>query len=183
MTASSTELRCGRLTRGEPRRDLRDLTDTTRAIYALERKTYYASSRILTITGDRSGRQVRSLAGVRLKELVEDGVQVFALGGDIDLHFSPVLRGMFQAKLKLRCPALILDFREVEFIDSRGIATIIEYYRDSGEYGGKVCLAALSPEVRPIIETVKLETVMSVFPTVAEAASAMKRTVQSPQPT
>ena len=118
---------------------------------------------------------------MRLKELVEDGVHVFALEGEIDLHFAPVLRDMLQAKLKSHCPALILDFEDVDFIDSRGIAAIIEYYRDSAEYGGRICLAALSPEVRPIIETVKLETVMPVCLTVAEAIIAMKSTVEARQ--
>ena len=103
---------------------------------------------------------------------------MFALEGDIDLHFAPVLRDMLQGKVKSRCPALILDFCGVDFIDSRGIAAILEYYRDSAENGGKVCLAALSPEVRPIIETVRLETVIPVFPTVSKAAIAMKRAGQ-----
>jgi anti-sigma B factor antagonist len=119
---------------------------------------------------------------VRLKELVEDGIDVFALGGDIDFHFGPVLRDMLQAKLKSRCPALVLDLHQVDFIDSRGIAAIIEYYRDSAEYSGLVGLAALSPEVKPIIETVRLETIMPVFATVTEAVTAMKNMIETRQP-
>jgi len=116
---------------------------------------------------------------VRLKESVQDDVYVFALQGEIDFHFSPVLRSMLQVKLKAHCPSLVLDFSEVEFIDSRGIATVIEYYRDCGEYGGKICLAALSPEVKPIIDTVRLDKVMPIFATVPEAVAAMKSTVQA----
>ena len=119
---------------------------------------------------------------VRLKEFVENGVHVFALEGDIDFHFAPVLRTMLQAKCQSRCRALVLDFSGVDFIDSRGIAAILEYYRDTTEYGGTICLAALSPEVRPIIDTVKLETVMAVVPTVAEAVNTMKSAVEPGQP-
>jgi anti-sigma B factor antagonist len=111
---------------------------------------------------------------VRLKELQEDGVDVFALEGEIDLHFSPVLRAMFQSKLKSRCPALVLDFSNVAFIDSRGIAAIIEYFRDCTAYGGKVALAALNSEVKPIIDTVRLETVIPIFATVQEAVTLLK---------
>jgi anti-sigma B factor antagonist len=115
---------------------------------------------------------------VRLKELQEEGVDVFALEGEIDLHFSPVLRGMFQSKLKAHCPALILDFSNVAFIDSRGIAAIIEYFRDCAAYGGRVALAALNPDVKPIIDTVRLETVMPIFASVREAVAALKNTLQ-----
>ena len=119
---------------------------------------------------------------VRLKEFVQGGVDVFALEGDIDFHFAPVLRDMLQAKLKSRCPALVLDFSGVDFIDSRGIASIIEYYRDCTEYGGAVCLAALGPEVKPIIvDTVKLDTVMPIFPTTVEAVNAMENRPEAKQ--
>ncbi|HJT81917.1 MAG TPA: STAS domain-containing protein [Chthoniobacterales bacterium] len=111
---------------------------------------------------------------MRLKEVVQDGVDVFALEGEIDLHFSPVLRELFQGRLREKCPALVLDFSGVQFIDSRGIATILEYLRDCGEYGGRVCLAALSPEVKPIFDTVRLASVMPIFMTVPEAISSMK---------
>ena len=117
---------------------------------------------------------------MRLKELIEDGIHVFALEGDIDFHFAPVLRDMLQAKINAHCPALVLDFSRVEFIDSRGIAAIIEYFRDCGERGGVICLAALSPEVKPIIDTVRLEKVIPIFGSVPEAVAAMKnRVVQS----
>jgi anti-sigma B factor antagonist len=111
---------------------------------------------------------------MRLKELVQDGVDVFALEGEIDFHFAPALRAMLQSKSKAQCPALVLDFNGVDFIDSRGIAAVIEYLRDCATYGGKVCLAALNPAVKPIVDVVRLETVMPIFATVAEAVSSLK---------
>ena len=111
---------------------------------------------------------------MRLKELVHDGIDVFALEGDIDFHFAPGLRAMLQSKLKAQCRALVLDFNGVDFIDSLGIAAVIEYLRDCGSYGGKVCLAALNPAVKPIIDVVRLETVMPIFATVAEAVAVLK---------
>ena len=99
---------------------------------------------------------------------------MFALGGEIDLHFSPVLRTMLQAKVNSQCPALVLDFGDVEFIDSRGIATILEYLRDCADHGGTVCLAGLNATVKPIIDMVRLDTVMPIFETVPEAVAALK---------
>ena len=118
---------------------------------------------------------------MRLKELIQGHVHVFALEGEIDFHFAPVLRTMLQAKLKSRCPALVLDFTGIEFIDSRGIAAIIEYLRDCAPYGGKVCLAGLNAEVKPIIDTVRLEMVMPIFATIREAVAALRMPATSQQ--
>ena len=117
---------------------------------------------------------------MRLKELVQEGVHIFALEGEIDFHFAPVLRTMLQSKLNEQCPPLVLDFAGVEFIDSRGIATILEYLRDCAEYGGTVCLAALNPTVKPVIDVVRLDKVMPIFDTVAEAVAALKRRTEAP---
>jgi anti-anti-sigma factor len=110
---------------------------------------------------------------MRLKERMEGGVTVFALTGEIDFHFAPVLRAMLQAKIKKKCPALILDFSDVQFIDSRGIAVILECLRDVGLYGGRIGLAALHPDVKPIVDTVRLETVMPIFVSVGEGVESM----------
>jgi len=99
---------------------------------------------------------------------------VFALQGDIDFHFAPVLRTMLQARLNAHCPALVLDFSEVEFIDSRGIAAILEYLRDCATYGGRIALAALNPVVKPIIDIVRLDTVMPICASVVEAIATLK---------
>jgi anti-sigma B factor antagonist len=110
---------------------------------------------------------------MRLKERMEAGVTVFALAGEIDFHFAPVLRDVLQAKVKEQCPALILDFSEVQFIDSRGIAVVLECLRDVSSYGGRVALAALHPDVKPIIDTIRLETMMPIFVSVREGVEAM----------
>jgi len=82
---------------------------------------------------------------MRLKESHEDGVVIFALSGAIDLHYAPTLRSLFQSKLNERCPALIVDLSAVDFIDSTGLATLIEYHRDAGAHGGIFSLAGINP--------------------------------------
>src|SRR5437588_12063861 len=100
---------------------------------------------------------------MRLRELVEDGIEIFALQGEIDLHYAPVLRSLLQSKIKMRCPSLILDLSRVEYIDSTGLATIIEYFRDAAEYGGVLCLTGLKPAVQSIFEMVRLDKTIPIF--------------------
>jgi anti-sigma B factor antagonist len=112
---------------------------------------------------------------MRLKERHEDGVTIFALSGAIDLHYAPTLRSLFQSKLNERCPVLIVDLSAVDFIDSTGLATLIEYHRDAGAHGGIFCLAAINSNLKAIFDVVQLDKVLAIFPTVAEAKAAINR--------
>jgi anti-sigma B factor antagonist len=87
----------------------------------------------------------------------------------------PPLRSLFQSKLRERCPALIVDLNAVDFIDSTGLATLIEYHRDSGAHGGVFSLAGINPNLKAVFDVVQFEKVLSIFPTVAEAGAAIKR--------
>ena len=111
---------------------------------------------------------------MRFKELVEEGIDVFLLEGEIDLHYAPVLRSLLQTKVHSGCPALVIDLTDVPYIDSSGLAAIIEYFRDSGEYRGVVCLAGLNNTLQTIFEVVRLDQVIPIFATRAEAIAALK---------
>ena len=112
---------------------------------------------------------------MRLTETAQGNVAIFALEGEIDLHYAPVLRSLFKAKLNARTPALVLDLTEVGYIDSTGLAAIIEYFRDSGEYGGVLCLVGLNKQVKSIFEIVRLDQTIPIFKTRAEAIEAFQR--------
>ena len=83
---------------------------------------------------------------MRLKESVEEGIAILGMEGEIDLHYAPVLRTLLQGKVKERCPALVLDLARVTFIDSAGLAAIVEYFRDASRYEGVLCLAGLNED-------------------------------------
>src|SRR5438045_8188272 len=106
---------------------------------------------------------------MRLKESHENGVVIFALSGAIDLHYAPTLRSLFQSKLNERCPALIVDLSAVDFIDSTGLATLIEYHRDAAAYGGSVIVAGLNANLKGIVVVAQFVKVMALFLFVGDA--------------
>ena len=112
---------------------------------------------------------------MRLKESHESGVVIFALSGAIDLHYAPTLRSLFQSKLNERYPALVVDLSAVDFIDSTGLATLIEYHRDAGSHGGVFSLAGINPNLKAIFDVVQFDKVLAIFPSVAEAKAAIKQ--------
>jgi anti-sigma B factor antagonist len=111
---------------------------------------------------------------MRLNELVEEGGVVFCLQGEIDLHYSPVLRSLFQSKIKARCPVLILDLSAVDYIDSTGLAAVMEYFRDTAEYEGILCLTGLNEKLKTIFEIVGLDKTIPIFASTAAAKAALK---------
>ena len=110
---------------------------------------------------------------MRLHEESDAGVDIIRLVGDVDLHFAPVLRQVLQGKAKRRCPALLLDLTAVEFINSSGIAVILEYLRDATDHGALFCIGGITSRVRPIIEIVRLDRSMPVFADAARARQAI----------
>jgi anti-sigma B factor antagonist len=109
------------------------------------------------------------------RELMTAGVLVLELSGEIDLQHSPELRRLLQARAAQRTPALVLDFTGVKYIDSSGLATLIEYYQSSRAYDGKIKVAGLSNRVRSIFELVRLHEVFPICATVPEATQALQQ--------
>ena len=111
---------------------------------------------------------------MQLKEATHEGIDVFALRGDIDLDFTPALRSVLQAKINERCPALIVDLAQVGFIGSTGLSALMEYFRDCGRYGGVLCLCGLSDELNEVFRMVRLDCIIPMFATVNEASNAIR---------
>jgi len=95
------------------------------------------------------------------------------LSGEIDLHASPVLRAHLQDCAQSKTPVLLLDFCAVEYIDSSGLATLIEYVRESARFGGKLALFGLQKKVRTIFDLVRLNELFVISGTAEEAAAAL----------
>ena len=102
---------------------------------------------------------------------------LYVLGAVASAAFAvsfPVLRSLLQAKAKTSCPALILDMTEVQFVDSTGLAAIIEYLRDAATFAGMLCIAGLQQPVETTFEIVKLDKVLSMFRSLEEAKEAIR---------
>lgn len=110
---------------------------------------------------------------MRSSETSVDRLSVLTLEGEIDLLHSPDLREILRAKVANECPALAIDLSGVSYIDSSGLATLVEYYRDSMAFAGKFALVGLRDEVRTIFELTGLDELIPAYPSVAEAKAAL----------
>jgi anti-sigma B factor antagonist len=106
-------------------------------------------------------------------EEADDQLLTIRLTGEIDLQHSPRLRRLLQQKARQKAPLILLDFQGVKYIDSSGLATLVEYFKISRGYSGRVAIAGLSERVRSIFDLVRLGEVFPLFPSEVEARAAL----------
>lgn len=97
---------------------------------------------------------------------------VLPLEGEIDLHLAPGIAASLKSMTEAKPKKLVVDLARVSYIDSSGLAVLIEAMQNVGLYGGKFALAGLQEGVRPIFEIARLDQVFRIFPDVASALAA-----------
>jgi anti-sigma B factor antagonist len=78
-------------------------------------------------------------------------------------------------ELLAQSPNVVLNLREVNFIDSGGLGTLVALYTTARSAGGAVKLASLSQHVGNLLQITKLLTVFEVFDDEETAAKSFKK--------
>ncbi|MGB6386989.1 MAG: STAS domain-containing protein [Terriglobales bacterium] len=77
--------------------------------------------------------------------------------------------------LLAQSPKVVLNLREVNYIDSGGLGTLVSLYTTARNAGGAVKLASLSQRVGDLLQITKLLTIFEVFDDEASAARSFKQ--------
>jgi anti-sigma B factor antagonist len=98
------------------------------------------------------------------------------LKGDVDMNSSADVRGALgevfrQGQKGTR--ALLIDLSQVRYMDSSGIATLVEAMQNCMKRGTRLRLIDLSPAVRDVFELARLASVFEIFPTMGEALQGL----------
>ncbi len=94
---------------------------------------------------------------------------VLPLEGEIDLHVSSEVAESLRTRIAKRPKLVVIDLTKVTYLDSSGLAVLIEGMQKVQEYGGKFALAGVQESVQHIFEIARLDQVFQIFPTVDEA--------------
>ena len=87
-----------------------------------------------------------------------DGIAVVGLDGRVVLgEESNALREQVKKMLADGKKKIVLDMSNVSYIDSSGLAVLIEAMQKVEKYDGKFALVALQENVKPIFEIAKLD--------------------------
>ena len=94
------------------------------------------------------------------------------ISGDVDLHRSPALRATLAKLIDENPPRLILNLTEVGYMDSSGVATLVEALQRIQRKQGRLQMHSLKPRVRSIFEIARLETIFEIYSSEDEALRA-----------
>jgi anti-sigma B factor antagonist len=81
-----------------------------------------------------------------------NGVQRITLRGEIDLSTVGLLEGALSERDGSGSPTIMLDLRDVTFMDSTGLHTLLGARRRSEQDGSSLVLLAVSPAARRVFE-------------------------------
>ena len=89
----------------------------------------------------------------------DDGRFVLALAGEIDLSNSRDARGVLLGALD-RSQGLDVDLDEMRYMDTSGIASLIEAFQKAGGSGKPFRIIAVSDKIRLILDHLKLTGIL-----------------------
>ena len=106
---------------------------------------------------------------MKVTQREHDDVMICCIKGEINIDTVSELKNVFKGILDKNYRKVLLNFDEVEYIDSLGIAALIELAKSLGEMQGVMLLSNLSPNIRPIFGITKLERVFHIYDTEEDA--------------
>jgi len=98
---------------------------------------------------------------------------IVSIKGDVDLYSSPSVRKAIIALTEKKSPAILVDLQNVSYMDSSGVATLVEGLQQTGKYKGRFKLFGLGLAVREVFELSRLDKVFEIYPNEEAAFSSL----------
>jgi len=101
-----------------------------------------------------------------------DKITIFDISGDIDLATSPQLRkALLHEFRELKMPRVVLNLGGVRYIDSSGVASLVEGLKASRDVGSRFILFGLNRTVREVLQLSKLVRIFEIYENEAESVA------------
>jgi len=101
-------------------------------------------------------------------------VTLITLTGKIDSSNSKDLKTKF-SQLRASPDNYVMDFKDVEFIDSSGLGAFVACLKSALETGGNIKIANLQKKVRMVFEITRIHKICDIFDSVDAALASYSR--------
>jgi anti-sigma B factor antagonist len=102
---------------------------------------------------------------VKIREEKFNDAVVCFLEGEININNSPELRKAFDGLIEKSQKKVIVNFSAVSYIDSSGLATLIEMFQRLKKIGGSLRFSNMEQKIRNVFEITKLHKLFEIFDT------------------
>ncbi|MEU1054178.1 STAS domain-containing protein [Streptomyces sp. NPDC005876] len=108
------------------------------------------------------------------QKIHEAGPVVLTVTGELDHHTAPQLsQALNHAPLADGSP-LVIDLTGLAYCDSTGITVLVTAYHRAQSTGSSLSLAGLSHDLTRVFQTVGLDQVFTLHPTLDDALAALR---------
>lgn len=98
-----------------------------------------------------------------IRSFLQDKQMTITLSGEIDHHEAKHAMKTVTEKIDSYYPRVcVLDFRDVSFMDSSGIAVVIAGVRRMREIGGKLVLQNVGPQPMKVFSAAGIEQIAQI---------------------
>ncbi|MFH2093619.1 MAG: STAS domain-containing protein [Pseudomonadota bacterium] len=98
----------------------------------------------------------------KIKSIEQENIGILTVEGEVDMFTSPSLRDKLLPLFEKKVKGIIVDLKGVSFMDSSGIATMVEGLQWSRKAGRAFVLTGLGVTVMNALSLTKLETVFTI---------------------
>ena len=105
---------------------------------------------------------------------LEDGLQVIAVRGELDLSTAADLEAPLDDAVASGDASVLIDLTECEFIDSTGIALIVRAWQRLDGNGNRVVICSANDQVRRVLEVTGLDLSIPIQSNREEALAVLR---------
>jgi len=107
-------------------------------------------------------------------ELTEGVTVLFVREDRLDANNSEELKAELRRLFESGTKELILDLKDVLFIDSSGLGVLVSGYKNASILHGNLKLSSLQSQVKSMFELTRLHRVFDIFSTVDDALQSYR---------
>ncbi|MET9119136.1 STAS domain-containing protein [Streptomyces longwoodensis] len=112
--------------------------------------------------------QVAQVGGLTVVATATDGIRVVSPAGEIDHDTAQTLRQALDVT-SIAQPRIVVDLRQVTFMDSAGVHILFAAHQAVSEAGGWIRLAAPTSAVQRVLHLVGIDSLIPFRPTLRDA--------------
>jgi len=106
---------------------------------------------------------------MQIKTEDKSGAMVCYMNGEIDINTAPQIKKIFDKIISEKKQKILVNFKDVTYIDSSGLATLVEMLKHIRGYNGKLKLSNLSSKIKSLFEITKLDKLFDIVSNEEEA--------------
>lgn len=114
-----------------------------------------------------------SQPNIQMRVRQETGVGVIAIQGEMTGFAEEMLMNAYNEASGGACPVVVLDFSELEYMNSTGIGLLVTLLIRTQRQGQRLLACGLSEHYRQIFDLTRLNEAIGIYDSQAEALAAV----------